>query len=71
MCAAAAGVECRGASCLAVLVQRGGPGVLLRGAAPRMLEISLGGAIYFSALEAAKRALGGDESESRERSHHR
>ena len=53
VCAAAAGVECRGASCLAALVQRGGPGVLLRGAAPRMLEISLGGAIYFSALEAA------------------
>ena len=71
VCAAAAGVECRGASCLAALVRRGGPGVLLRGAAPRMLEISLGGAIYFSALEAAKRALGWDESESRERSHHR
>ena len=70
VCAAAAGVECRGASCLAALVQRGGPGVL-RGAAPRMLEISLGGAIYFSALEAAKRALGWDESESQERSHHR
>ena len=45
--------------------------MLLRGAAPRMLEISLGGAIYFSALEAAKRALGWDESESQERSHHR
>jgi hypothetical protein len=26
-----------------------------------MLEISLGGAIYFSALEAAKRALGWEE----------
>ena len=61
VCAGAAGVECRGASCLAVLVRRGGPGVLLRGAAPRMLEISLGGAIYFSALEAAKRALGWEE----------
>jgi solute carrier family 25 S-adenosylmethionine transporter 26 len=61
VCAVAAGIECRGASCLAALVSRGGPGVLLRGAAPRMLEISLGGAIYFSALEAAKRALGWEE----------
>ena len=61
VCAVAAGIDCRGASCLAALVRRGGPGVLLRGAAPRMLEISLGGAIYFSALEAAKRALGWEE----------
>ncbi len=66
VCAVAAGVECRGASCLAALVRRGGPGVLLRGAAPRMLEISLGGAIYFSALEAAKRALGWEEGGAEE-----
>jgi solute carrier family 25 S-adenosylmethionine transporter 26 len=61
VCALSVGIECKGASCLTELVKRGGPGVLLRGAAPRMLEISLGGAIYFSALEAAKRALGWEE----------
>ena len=38
----------------------------MRGAAPRMLEISLGGAIYFSALEAAKRALGWEEGGAEE-----
>jgi solute carrier family 25 S-adenosylmethionine transporter 26 len=31
---------------------------LLRGSLPRMVEISLGGVLYFSALEHTKRVLG-------------
>ena len=58
VCAMNAGLECRGAACLAQLVKTGGPKVLLRGAVPRMVEISVGGALYFSALERTKKALG-------------
>jgi|TARA_B110000093_G_scaffold60534_1_gene65614 solute carrier family 25 S-adenosylmethionine transporter 26 len=64
VCAAQFGIECKGASCVVALIQKGGPQVLLRGAVPRVLEISLGGAVYFSALEAAKRSLGWDDFET-------
>ncbi|EEH57251.1 mitochondrial carrier family [Micromonas pusilla CCMP1545] len=58
VCAGLNGVKCTGVMCLVELVRQGGPGVLVRGSLPRMLEISLGGTLYFSALEATKKALG-------------
>ena len=65
VCALSFGIECSGPSCVVALIKKGGPQVLLRGAVPRVLEISLGGAIYFSALEAAKRHLGREEAVKR------
>ena len=53
-----AGLNCTGTECLVQMVKQGGPGVLLRGSLPRMVEISLGGVLYFSALEHTKRVLG-------------
>jgi len=64
VCALSAGVKCKGMACLAALVRRGGAGVLLRGSLPRMVEISLGGVLYFSASEAVKKALGLEEEET-------
>ena len=58
VCALSAGMECTGTSCLLQLVKSGGPGVLLRGSLPRMIEISVGGVLYFSAMTATKKALG-------------
>ena len=52
------------------LVKRGGPNVLFRGSLPRMIEISVGGVLYFSAMAATKKALGwvdeGEEEEEEE-----
>ena len=53
-----AGLKCTGVACLRDLVRQGGAKVLLRGSLPRMVEISLGGVLYFSALEHTKRVLG-------------
>ena len=61
VCAINTGLKCRGITCLVELVKRGGPRVLLRGAVPRMAEISLGGVLYFSALERTKRMLGWED----------
>lgn len=56
----------QGTACLAELVKRGGPKVLLRGSLPRMIEISVGGVLYFSAMTATKQALGWvDEEEEK------
>ena len=58
VCAMRAGLSCTGTECLVQMVKQGGPAVLLRGSLPRMVEISLGGVLYFSALEHTKRVLG-------------
>ena len=58
VCALSAGMECKGTACLFELVKRGGSGVLFRGSVPRMIEISVGGVLYFSAMAATKKALG-------------
>ena len=58
VCAMRAGLKCTGVACLRDLVRQGGAKVLLRGSLPRMVEISLGGVLYFSALEHTKRVLG-------------
>ena len=56
----------QGTACLVELVKRGGPNVMFRGSLPRMIEISLGGVLYFSAMAATKKALGWVDEEDEE-----
>ena len=58
VCAMRAGLNCTGDGVFGSDGQAGRARVLLRGSLPRMVEISLGVVLYFSALEHTKRVLG-------------
>ena len=61
VCARNAGIMCKGPSCIIQLAEKGGPRIFFRGAIPRMIEIGIGGALYFSVIEGVGRFLDSNE----------